>query len=121
MPALVGTNRATQVSPLQERCQAIPGFMTTDSPRPAVGIPDVDHRAQDIVPGLLLHHGPIGEHAAVPADVLESTGRLARFIAHPEAGVVDDVEAAVWVVHCAVAASLVVRAGAEDGAVVLGH
>ena len=38
---------------------------------PTMGIADLDHRAQNIVPGLLLHHYGIGEHTAVPADVLE--------------------------------------------------
>src|SRR5215207_5115340 len=92
-----------------------------DSGRPAVRIPDVDHRAQDLVPGLWLQHGAIGKHTAVPADVLIGPRRLAGLIAHPEPGVVDDIEPPVRVVHRAVAAGLVVRTRAKDCAVVLGY
>src|SRR5215203_6961416 len=92
-----------------------------DSGRPAVRIPDVDHRAQDIVPRLWLQHGAIGEHTAIPADVLIGAGRLAGLIAHPEPGVMNDIEPPVRVVHRAVAAGLVVCARAKNHAVVLGH
>src|SRR5215207_11102600 len=84
-----------------------PCSTATDSGRPAVGIPDIDHRAQDVVPGLLIQHRLIGEHAAVPADVLVGAGRLAGFIAHPEPSVVDDIEPPVRVVYRAMAAGLV--------------
>src|SRR5215212_2150858 len=96
-------------------------LIATDSGRPAVFVPDVDHRVQYVVPGLWFQHGAIGEHTAVPADVLIGPRRLAGLIAHPEPGVVDDIEPPVWVVHRAVAAGLVVRARAKDRAVVLGH
>src|SRR5215207_9574104 len=109
-PTLRGRFAATRTTP----CST-----AIDSGRPAVGIPDIDHRAQDVVPGLLIQHRLIGEHAAVPADVLVGAGRLAGFIAHPEPSVVDDIEPPVRVVYRAMAAGLVVRAGAEDGAVVL--
>ena len=45
---------------------------------------------------------------------------LPSVVAHPESGDGDDVELAVGVAGQAVAAGLVVRAGAVDGAVVLG-
>src|SRR5829696_5724801 len=96
-------------------------LIATDSGRPAVFVPDVDHRAQDVVPGLWLQHGAIGEHTTIPADVLIGPRRLAGLIAHPEPGVVDDIEPPVRVVHRAVAAGLVVRARAKNRAVVLGH
>src|SRR5687768_4999217 len=83
-----------------------PCSTATDSGCPAVRIPDIDHRAQDVVPGLLLQHRSIGEHAAVPADVLVGAGRLAGLIAHPEASVGDDIEPSVRVVYRAVAAGL---------------
>ena len=38
---------------------------------PAVCVAHLDHGRQDVVPGLRLHHDVVGEHAAVPADVLE--------------------------------------------------
>ncbi len=42
---------------------------------PPVGIPDLDHRGQDVVPGLRLHHDRIGKHATVPAKVPELPGK----------------------------------------------
>src|SRR5215207_5931916 len=115
------SNRATPVSPLRRIAKSFPGCLATYSGRPAVSVSDVDHRAQDVVPGLLLQHGAIGEHTAIPADVLIGPRRLAGLIAHPEPGVVDDIEPPVRVVHRAVAAGLVVRARAKNRAVVLGH
>jgi len=41
-----------------------------------MGISDLDQHGQNIVPGLLFHHYFIGEHATVPADVLEGLGQL---------------------------------------------
>ena len=67
----------------------------------------------------VLHHR-VREHAAVPADVAHRLGQVAVLVAQPVAGVLDDIEAAVGVVDAAVAAGLLVVAGAEDGAVVLG-
>ncbi len=87
---------------------------------PAVGVADGNHGAEDIVPGLWLHQCFVGEHAAVPADVLESAAGFAGFVAEPVARVFDDVDFAVGCVRQAVAAGFVVRAGAEDFAVVLG-
>ena len=65
-------------------------------------------------------HDLVGEHAAVPADVLECLGQLAVVVAQPVAGVLGDVELAVRVVRQAVAAGLVVGARALDRGVVLG-
>src|SRR5262245_7411457 len=50
---------------------------------PTMGVADGGHRREDAVPGLRLHHGRVGEHAAVPADVLEFLGRVAVAVAHP--------------------------------------
>ena len=83
-------------------------------------VPHGDHRREDVVPRLRLHHDFVGEHAAVPADVAERLGQVARLVAEPVAGMTRDVELAGWVGGQAVPAGLVVRAGAVDGAVVLG-
>ena len=88
---------------------------------PPVRVPHGDHRRQNVVPGLALHHHGVGEHAAVPADVPDALGRLAVGVAEPEAGVADDVQLAVGVGGQAVPAGLVVRARAMHRAVVLGH
>src|SRR5919112_1786320 len=107
MTVPVGCVRATQASPLRARVVKPRPLVLR---APAVRIPDVDHRAEDVVPGLWLEHGAIGEHTAVPADVLIGPRRLASLIAHPEPGVVDDIEPPVRVVDSAVAAGLVVCA-----------
>src|SRR5579885_705822 len=88
---------------------------------PPVGRAHGDHDGENVVPGLLVHHHGIGEHAAVPADVPEGAGRLPVFAADPEAGVADDIKLAVGIVRQAVVAGFVVRAGAFHGGVVLGH
>src|SRR5690348_7923386 len=88
---------------------------------PSVGVADRDHDAEHVVPRLGIEHGGVGEHAAVPADVLEGAGRLAGVVAHPGAGVAHDIELAVGVAGLAVAAGLVVRTRAFDGPVVLRH
>ncbi len=82
-------------------------------------VADGDHRGEDVVPGLRLHHHGVGEHAAVPADVAERLGQLAGLVAEPEAGVVRDVELAVGVGRQAVSAGVVVRPRAVHGGVVL--
>src|SRR5215212_2796909 len=59
---------------------------------PTVLLAHLDHRGQDVVPRLLLHHHVVGEHAAVPADVLDGAGRAAGFVFEPVAGDFGDVE-----------------------------
>ena len=75
------------------------------------------HCAQDIVPGIGLHHDFVGEHAAVPADVFDAPR---RGVPQPVFGGSGDIEFSVGVVGLAMSPGLVVRAGAVDGAVVLG-
>ena len=58
-------------------------------------LPDLNHRREDVVPGLLLAHDIVREHAAVPANVLELLSHLTGVIAHPVAGVASDVQLAV--------------------------
>src|SRR4051794_20835691 len=107
--------------------QLLPMYSTTP-PRgrvrgsgiPAVLVADLDHGGEDVVPGFGLHHDVVGEHAAVPADVLDGTGGLALLVLEPVAGDLGDVELAGGVVGEAVAAGLVVGATAVDGGVVLG-
>jgi hypothetical protein len=41
---------------------------------PAVGVADGDHGLEDGVPGVRVFEGGVGEHAAVPADVLDAAG-----------------------------------------------
>src|SRR5688572_19164946 len=83
---------------------------------PPVGVTDFDHGAEDGVPCFLLHEDAVGEHAAVPADVLHAAIRRAF---EPVAGGFGNIEFAVWIVGLAVAAGFVVAAGPVNGAVVL--
>src|SRR5688572_4735638 len=87
---------------------------------PAVGVAHPNHRAENVVPGLLVLHHRVREHAAVPADVAHGPGQVARVVAEPVAGVLDDIELAVRVPDLAVAAGLRMVAGAEHRAVILG-
>src|SRR3990172_11532490 len=64
---------------------------------PAVGVADGDHRTQDVVPRLALHHDVVGKHAAVPTDVAEGLGQVPLFIAEPMAGVLGDIQLAAGV------------------------
>src|ERR1044072_8984376 len=41
-------------------------------PLPPMLIPHRHHHLQNIIPSLLIHHHRVGEHATIPADVLES-------------------------------------------------
>src|SRR5271157_1261785 len=75
---------------------------------PSVRVADADHRCEDVVPRLRLHHDGVGEHAAVPADVPELLGELPTLVAEPEAGVMGDVQLAAGVGRQAVAAGVVV-------------
>src|SRR5207253_1885888 len=75
---------------------------------------------QDAIPSVRLHHRLVGEHAAVPTNVLKLLGDVPVAVAHPVAGVAGDVELAVRVGGQAVPAGLVVGARAFHGRVVLG-
>src|SRR5687768_6365824 len=90
--------------------------LSADLFAPAVRVAHLDHGAQHVVPGLLILHHGIGEHAAVPADVAHRLGELAGLVAEPVAGVLGDVEPAVRIGDLAMPAGLLVIAGAEHGA-----
>src|SRR5260221_690140 len=50
---------------------------------PPVRVADRDHRAEDVLPRPRIHHGLVGEHAAVPADVSKRARHLAVVAACP--------------------------------------
>src|ERR1700730_15888989 len=75
---------------------------------PAMGVAYCDEGFEYVVPGLRRRHHGVGEHAAVPADVLVGAGRYTMPVAHPEACDLDDVHLAIGIVRRAVAAGLIV-------------
>src|SRR5687768_1527102 len=90
-----------------ERPESAATWVTFDGTRrlpadlfaPAVGVAHLDHRAQHVVPGLLILHHRIGEDAAIPADVAHFLGEITVLVAQPIAGVLHDIEPAVRIVH----------------------
>ena len=86
---------------------------------PAVRVAYTDHRRQNVLPCLGLHHYRVREHAAVPADVLKGTRGLARIPSHPVACVAHDVELAVRIGGQTMVACFVMRAGPFHGRIVL--
>jgi hypothetical protein len=74
---------------------------------PTMMIPHLDQGGQDIVPGLLFHHHFIGEHTAVPTDMLKGLGEFSFFIPEPEAGMFGNVELAVGIQCLTVPSGLV--------------
>ena len=68
----------------------------------------LDHRGEDVVPGLLLLHDRVREHATVPADVLDAA--LLRVL-EPVAGAFDDVELPVRIVGLALLLIVLVVSG----------
>src|ERR1035437_7991540 len=86
---------------------------------PPVRVAHRNHDAEHVLPGLGVEHDGVGEHAAIPADMFDGARGFAIRAAQPGARVADDIEFAVGVVGRAVAAGLVVRARAFDGAIVL--
>src|SRR6218665_2699801 len=80
------------------------------------GFVDLDHRAEDRVPGFLLLERLVREHAAVPTDVLDAA---LVGVLEPVGRGFRDIEFAVRIIGRAMTAGLVVRSGAVDGAVVL--
>ena len=61
-------------------------------------VADGDHRGKDVAPGPWIRHHAVGEHAAVPADVLEGAGSIALIVPQPVARVTHNVEFAVGIV-----------------------
>jgi hypothetical protein len=58
---------------------------------------DFYHRSQNVVPGLLVIHDAVGEHATVPANVPECFGEFAVFITQPIASIMSDIQFTIWV------------------------
>lgn len=81
-----------------------------------MGVADVDHGAEDSLPGARRFKHGIGEHTSVPTDVLDTT---AGGVLEPVAGSFDDVELAAWIISQAVFASFVVSTSTLDSTVVL--
>jgi hypothetical protein len=81
-----------------------------------MGIADSDHGRQDRVPRLGVLEGCVGEHATIPADVLDASS---RGILQPIACALDDIELAIRVIGRAMLAGLVVRARTVDMPIVL--
>ena len=84
---------------------------------PAVGFTHGEHRREDGVPSVGVFEGLVGEHATVPADVLD-TACLCIF--EPVSGALDDIEFSVWIIGAAVFAGLIVGACTVDMPIVLG-
>jgi len=80
--------------------------------------PHFEHNVEDRVPRVRRFEHRIGEHAPVPADVLDTT---CLGVLEPVARAADDIELAVGIVGRAVLARLVVIAGTVHLAVVLRH
>src|SRR5690554_2683341 len=80
-------------------------------------VANVYHRPKNGIPGRRGLEDGVGEHAAVPADVLDPAGLV---VLEPVLRAFHDVEFPVRIVGLAVLAGLVVAPGPVDGAVVLG-
>jgi hypothetical protein len=70
-------------------------------------VPHFNEGSQDVVPGLLFHQYFIGEHATIPADVLESLGEFTILIPEPVACMSGDVQLAVGIERLAVPAGFI--------------
>src|SRR5215472_1099452 len=88
---------------------------------PSVGLSNLNHYGENVVPGLRILHDRIWKHTTVPADVRESPGGFSALIPHPRARIADDVELAVGIERQAVSSRFIVRAGSFHRAVVLRH
>jgi len=82
-------------------------------------VPYFDQGCKDIVPGLLFHQNFVGEHAAIPANVLKGLGEFAVFIAQPKACMLCNIELSVRIKCLAVSSCFVVRPCAMNGSIVL--
>ncbi len=88
---------------------------------PAMGVAHIDHHLEDLIPGVWIHHHGVGEHAAIPANMTEGSGRLTPSIPQPIASMARNAQLAIRILRQAMVTRFVVRAGPFDGAVVLGH
>ena len=79
-------------------------------------IPDVNHRLENVVPGIGILQCVVGEHAAIPADVLDAS---ISCIFKPIAGAFGDVQLAIGVISRTVLARLIMVAGPVHLAIIL--
>src|SRR5436190_16805718 len=86
---------------------------------PSVIFPHLNHRRENVVPGFLLRHDGVWKHATVPTDVFKLLCGLPMVVAHPVSRIARDVQLPVGIIHTAMAARLVVSAGAMHRRVVL--
>ena len=84
--------------------------------RPTVRVTHTDHPAKNLVPRVLFGHDRIGEHATIPADMLDSARGS---ILEPRARVLDNIELPVGIIDTAMLTGCVMRPTAVDGAVAL--
>ena len=97
------------------------GYSTINLPSiPSVRSAHGNHGGKDVVPRLLIHHHAIGEHAAVPANMLEGAIGLACIILHPITRVAHNIELAARMIRKAMASCFVMRSRSLYGGVVLG-
>ena len=76
-----------------------------------LGVANVDHRLEDDVPSIWVLQGGVGEHASVPADMLNASR---SGVLEPIARTFRDVELAVGIIGRAMFARLVVLSGAMN-------
>src|SRR5258708_19849508 len=60
-------------------------------PLPAVRFSDGNHCAENGIPGLLLQHHLISEHAPVPTDLLDSLSQFSLIVAKPVSGILGNI------------------------------
>src|SRR5205809_7436854 len=77
---------------------------------PAVSVTYGNHRSQNVVPGVLLHHDFVWEHAAIPANVAKGFGKAPVFPVQPIASVMRDRQLAVRIIRQTMMAGFVVGA-----------
>src|SRR5438874_1428504 len=94
-------------------------FAMPASSIPAVRVAHGDHRREHGAPGVWLHHRVVGEHAAIPANVLKGARRLAVVSSEPGAGNAHDIHLSIRIVWKTMSAGLVMRAGSFHCGVVL--
>src|SRR5690606_27097801 len=91
------------------------------SPYPTMCVTHFDHGRKDVIPGLLVVHHCIREHATIPADMIKCRGQLSIFIAKPMSGILDDIQLAIRISGQAVTPCLVMGTRTEYGSVILSY
>src|SRR6476660_6261583 len=79
----------------------------TESLFPSMRFPDRYHRLQNGVPGFLFQHHFVGEHATIPANVLEGLRQFPLVVPKPVAGGLCNIQLSVWIIGQTVAPRLV--------------